>query len=132
MGLTAQATEDFMVHLFEDCNLCAIHAKRVTISALLPLSACVTQLCDTPSFPCSFPPLSCACWALRFVPGRAATYLCVSPAPFCLKCAASSRHRSASHTLLLLHICVVGTAAVPKDLQLARRIRGPIAGVSSY
>ena len=21
-----------MVHLFEDCNLCAIHAKRVTIS----------------------------------------------------------------------------------------------------
>jgi hypothetical protein len=27
-----QATEDFMVHLFEDTNLCAIHAKRVTIS----------------------------------------------------------------------------------------------------
>ena len=27
-----QATEDFIVHLFEDCNLCAIHAKRVTIS----------------------------------------------------------------------------------------------------
>jgi histone H3/H4 len=27
-----QATEDFAVHLFEDCNLCAIHAKRVTIS----------------------------------------------------------------------------------------------------
>ena len=37
-----QATEDFLVHLFEDCNLCAIHAKRVTIStpltpAILPL-----------------------------------------------------------------------------------------------
>jgi hypothetical protein len=30
--LLRQATEDFMVHLFEDCNLCAIHAKRVTIS----------------------------------------------------------------------------------------------------
>jgi histone H3 len=30
--LLLQATEDFMVHLFEDCNLCAIHAKRVTIS----------------------------------------------------------------------------------------------------
>jgi hypothetical protein len=30
--LRLQATEDFMVHLFEDCNLCAIHAKRVTIS----------------------------------------------------------------------------------------------------
>ena len=27
-----EATEDFLVHLFEDCNLCAIHAKRVTIS----------------------------------------------------------------------------------------------------
>jgi histone H3 len=47
-----EATEDFMVHLFEDTNLCAIHAKRVTI--------------------------------------------------------------------------------MPKDLQLARRIRGPVHGVSSY
>ena len=26
-----EATEDFMVHLMEDTNLCAIHAKRVTI-----------------------------------------------------------------------------------------------------
>ncbi|KZZ87528.1 histone H3 [Ascosphaera apis ARSEF 7405] len=26
-----EATEAFMVHLFEDTNLCAIHAKRVTI-----------------------------------------------------------------------------------------------------
>ncbi len=33
--LLVQATEDFMVHLLEDCNLCAIHAKRVTISASL-------------------------------------------------------------------------------------------------
>lgn len=47
-----EATEDFMVHLYEDCNLCAIHAKRVTI--------------------------------------------------------------------------------MPKDMQLARRIRGPVYGVSSY
>jgi histone H3/H4 len=30
-----QATEDFMVHLFEDCNLCAIHARRVTISCVV-------------------------------------------------------------------------------------------------
>lgn len=32
-GLLAlqEATEDFLVHLLEDCNLCAIHAKRVTI-----------------------------------------------------------------------------------------------------
>lgn len=26
-----ESTEDFLVKLFEDCNLCAIHAKRVTI-----------------------------------------------------------------------------------------------------
>lgn len=26
-----ESTEAFMVHLFEDTNLCAIHAKRVTI-----------------------------------------------------------------------------------------------------
>ncbi|GAQ92181.1 histone H3 [Klebsormidium nitens] len=32
-GLLAlqEITEDFMVHLFEDTNLCAIHAKRVTV-----------------------------------------------------------------------------------------------------
>ncbi|XP_024369047.1 histone H3-like centromeric protein CENH3 [Physcomitrium patens] len=32
-ALTAlqEATEDYMCHLFEDTNLCAIHAKRVTI-----------------------------------------------------------------------------------------------------
>nr|BAS30517.1 histone H3-like-3 [Polyblepharides amylifera] len=47
-----EASEDFLVHLFEDCNLCAIHARRVTI--------------------------------------------------------------------------------MPKDMQLARRIRGPLRGVSSY
>lgn len=26
-----EATEAFLVHLFDDSNLCAIHAKRVTI-----------------------------------------------------------------------------------------------------
>lgn len=26
-----EATEDFIIHLLEDANLCAIHAKRVTI-----------------------------------------------------------------------------------------------------
>jgi len=25
------ASEDYLIHLFEDSNLCAIHAKRVTI-----------------------------------------------------------------------------------------------------
>jgi histone H3/H4 len=33
LPVCAQSMEDFMVKLFEDCNLCAIHAKRVTISA---------------------------------------------------------------------------------------------------
>lgn len=28
---SVQATEDYMVHMFEDTNLCAIHAKCVTI-----------------------------------------------------------------------------------------------------
>ena len=31
-----QATEDFLVHLMEDTNLCALHAKRVTISKAPP------------------------------------------------------------------------------------------------
>ena len=26
-----EAAKPYLVHLFEDCNLCAIHAKRVTI-----------------------------------------------------------------------------------------------------
>ena len=67
-----------MVKLFEDCNLCAIHAKRVTISAR---------------------PRGCRreCVAMH---------------------ARADAPRPAS--------------AVPKDLQLARRIRGPIYGVSAY
>lgn len=31
IGALQEATEDYLVHLFEDTNLCAIHAKRVTI-----------------------------------------------------------------------------------------------------
>ncbi|CAA6654475.1 unnamed protein product [Spirodela intermedia] len=29
-----EAAEDFLVHLFEDANLCAIHAKRVTLRVI--------------------------------------------------------------------------------------------------
>ena len=76
-----QATEDFIVHLLEDCNLCAIHAKRVTISK----STCDQQ---------GVGGAACCCESAN-------TDVC----------------------------CCV---AVPKDMQLARRIRGPIAGVSSY
>ncbi|KAJ3111160.1 centromeric DNA-binding histone H3-like protein cse4 [Physocladia obscura] len=31
IGALQEAAEAFLVHLFEDANLCAIHAKRVTI-----------------------------------------------------------------------------------------------------
>ena len=38
-----------MVHLFEDCNLCAIHAKRVTISECpVPVGLlCLAAACDS-------------------------------------------------------------------------------------
>lgn len=45
-----QATEDFIVHLLEDTNLCAIHAKRITISespsrcSTLPSATCSSQM----------------------------------------------------------------------------------------
>jgi histone H3 len=75
----SQSMEDFMVKLFEDCNLCAIHAKRVTISA----STSAPGVCNAPL------------------------------------------HRLLTRAPSLL-------LAVPKDLQLARRIRGPIYGVSAF
>ena len=78
-----------MVHLFEDTNLCAIHAKRVTISK-----------------PCNLPSLLALSGVI--VPATIENSPVLAPCPhqFC--------------------------RAVPKDLQLARRIRGPVAGVSSY
>ena len=42
-GVRRQSMEDFMVKLFEDCNLCAIHAKRVTISARPGASAALAR-----------------------------------------------------------------------------------------
>lgn len=47
LPLSLQSMEDFMVKLFEDCNLCAIHAKRVTISAHISTRspALVAHLC---------------------------------------------------------------------------------------
>ena len=33
--VNAQAAEAFLVHLFEDANLCAIHAKRSVCAAIL-------------------------------------------------------------------------------------------------
>ena len=43
-----QAAEDVMVKLFEDCNLCAIHAKRVTISEFHLGDVLMQWLCDFP------------------------------------------------------------------------------------
>ena len=31
IGILQEAAENFLIQLFEDTNLCAIHAKRVTI-----------------------------------------------------------------------------------------------------
>jgi hypothetical protein len=45
-----QATEDFAVHLFEDCNLCAIHAKRVTISKCMRWAVHITCAGLVPCF----------------------------------------------------------------------------------
>lgn len=72
-----EAAEDFLVHLFEDCLLCAIHAKRVTISECRDAAGCL---------------LPAALDALAPLP----------------------------------------SFAVPKDMQLARRIRGPVYGVASF
>ena len=48
--LHLQATEDFIVHLLEDCNLCAIHAKRVTISKTL---GSVSRYCNSTQNDCA-------------------------------------------------------------------------------
>jgi histone H3/H4 len=49
----AQSMEDFMVKLFEDCNLCAIHAKRVTISAWRCCCACARLSCPSRADACA-------------------------------------------------------------------------------
>ena len=100
-----------MVHLFEDCNLCAIHARRVTISA-------------RPHPPCA-PFGVVRPWGGEWGAGGLGS------------AGAGDRTFPQLHTTtdakitpLLPH--PLPTRAVPKDLQLARRIRGPVAGVSSF
>ena len=46
-SVCSQATEDFIVHLMEDTNLCALHAKRVTISKTLDLYSLACPLFST-------------------------------------------------------------------------------------
>merc|ERR1712159_21706 len=50
MAALQEATEAYMISLFEDCNLCALHAKRVTIMPkdMTWHAVCVVTL--TPSF----------------------------------------------------------------------------------
>ena len=103
-GLLAlqEATEDFIVHLLEDCNLCAIHAKRVTISTQ-PLPSPV------PAVP-------------RLAGYAMPRWLC---SMICVTIANASLCRGPT-------LGAAPLSAVPKDMQLARRIRGPINGVCSY
>lgn len=99
-----QATEDYMVHLFEDTNLCAIHAKRVTIS----------KGSYNPQWLCS--------WAFRI-------YALVNSI-------LDHRYHAIRMTLhyafqVLRNINIMlSLDAVPKDLQLARRLRGVIEKAS--
>ena len=51
-----------MVHLLEDCNLCAIHAKRVTISAS-PRIHCHLHMSPSVSFLPGAPTTPCTCTA---------------------------------------------------------------------
>lgn len=85
-----------MVHLMEDTNLCAIHARRVTISTWKKVSSMTARHTNNRG------------QGLRTI--HAAL-------PFSWR---------GAFTLLFL-LC----AAVPRDLQLARRIRGSVYGVSS-
>jgi Core histone H2A/H2B/H3/H4 len=47
-----EASEAYLVSLFEDTNLCAIHAKRVTIMPKVD----ATSICRCPFCPLSHPP----------------------------------------------------------------------------
>ncbi|XP_031744977.1 uncharacterized protein LOC101210011 isoform X3 [Cucumis sativus] len=69
-----EAAEDFLVHLFEDTMLCAIHAKRVTISLSkkktpfgqpnLFTIVCVCR--GNVHFVCLFTIVSCNIWCSYF------------------------------------------------------------------
>jgi hypothetical protein len=111
-----------MVHLFEDCNLCAIHAKRVTISESRWLRRWLAggRAGGGARVWCGGAAL-CGCLLPQRKPGPRST---CSP--------------TAAHPLLLLlllrpsFLLTPVAHTVPKDMQLARRIRGPVAGVASF
>jgi hypothetical protein len=110
-----------MVHLFEDTNLCAIHAKRVTISERRGGGSAAGWSRSRPTLQ----PRCCPCTAgmYRLAQRGGST-------------GAADRRRDEDGTTAGLPLkrphLPHPTPAVAKDLQLARRIRGPVYGVSSY
>jgi len=84
-----EATEAFLVGLFEDCNLCAIHAKRVTISK-----------CRRPPPPANHEPATAASLAEGFVSGQLSlltlcSFIFASPTRFVPDIVPRPNHRSA-------------------------------------
>src|SRR5271170_2072371 len=47
IGALQESVEAYLVSLFEDTNLCAIHAKRVTIRKFLPKTRCKNHVSNT-------------------------------------------------------------------------------------
>ena len=113
-----------MVHLFEDCNLCAIHAKRVTISASLPLSACVLLLSDTPLLSCSFPPLLCLLGAV--IPTWQSCYL---PLRFCPSVSNALLHQGIAQQAIPF-LCFTRVWSAPRQCRRICSWRGASAAPS--
>ena len=65
-----EACEHYLVHLFEDANLCAIHAKRVTI-----MVKCVACFIAVPPTPPLSSPLS---WDELCMRSRLPTFLAIT------------------------------------------------------
>jgi hypothetical protein len=99
-----------MVHLFEDCNLAAIHARRITISERFISRARRRGAALRPPLPGSCAALSSGHMPRQPVHALEAPTSADTPPPR----------------------PPLPRPAVPKDLQLARRIRGPVFGVSSF
>jgi histone H3 len=49
LGALQEAAEAYLVHLFEDANLCAIHAKRVTVRSLARRGRLTARSCPRTS-----------------------------------------------------------------------------------
>ena len=106
----------YMVHLFEDSNLCAIHAKRVTImvkcAAATPRMCCVCTACALR--------VRCVCAVCALC-----TYcICAACAQRLLCVCAVCAHTYYAPTMHLLCAYIQHILCTHRDIQLARRIRG--------